>query len=245
MSKFKPGEFRITDKAMERWDLPKGSAVLDIGCGCGETLEHLEEKYGYQGKGIDLSLARINEGKKRNPSLDLEYGDGEFLNEFTSFTFNGILMECVLSVINKPDEALHEAYCVLKKGGKLFISDLYIKNPDSEFIRQLEQDVEKQPKHNHDDDGCNERCEEDHKNKLVNFRSDGRFLMDPMVRVLEEMGYENILWEDCTLELDQYVAEKLLADGTLAGCLCEGSLNPKDDYKTGYMMLTAEKPCEK
>ena len=34
-------------------------------------------------------------------------------------------MQDVLPLINLPDEALHEAYCVLKKGGRLVIVDEY------------------------------------------------------------------------------------------------------------------------
>ena len=62
-----------------------------------------------------MNLRFIEEGSKANPDLDIRLGDGEFLDDFSSKTFDGVFMECVLSVINMPDEALHEAYCVLKK----------------------------------------------------------------------------------------------------------------------------------
>ncbi len=242
MNDFKPGEFRITKKAMDQWQLPKGSAVLDIGCGLGETMEYLEQEYGFSCSGIDLSLERIKNAKTRNPNLNISYGDGEFLDGFQSFSFDGVTMECVLSVINMPDEALHETYCVLKKGGKLFLSDLYIKEPDPGFIKALKIETERQNSKPHDEGECGTECEEEHKNRLVNFRSSGRFLIDPLMELLAEIGYRNIKWEDCSLELDNYAAEKLMRDGTLEGCLCEEAIHPKDSYKTGYFMLTAEKP---
>jgi SAM-dependent methyltransferase len=242
MNDFKPGEFRITKKAMERWKLPKGAKVLDIGCGLGETMEFLEEEYGYECSGIDLSMARIKEGKTRNPNLNLKYGDGEFLDDFTSFSFDGVLMECTLSLINLPDEALHEAYCVLKKGGKLFLSDLYVKDPDPGFVSAHQIEAERQKRKPHKEGECGTDCEEEHRNRLSGFRASGRFLKEPLLAQLEELGYRNIVWEGCSLELDNFVAEKLMRDGTLEGCLCEEALHPKDNFKTGYFMLTAEKP---
>jgi ubiquinone/menaquinone biosynthesis C-methylase UbiE len=241
MSDFKPGEFRITKKAMEIWKLPKGSKVLDIGCGLGETVEFLENEYGYECSGIDLSMARIQEGKTRNPSLNIKYGDGEFLEDFPSYSFDGVVMECTLSLINLPDEALHEAYCVLKKGGKLFVSDLYIKNPDPGFVKALQIEAERINSIPRKEGECGTDCEEEHKSRFVNFRSSGRFLIIPLIEQLAEIGYRNISWADCSQELENFVAEKLMKDGTLEDCLCDSALHPKDDFKTGYFMLTAEK----
>lgn len=242
MSDLKPGEFRITKKAMEIWKLPKDSKVLDIGCGQGDTVEYLEKEYGYECSGIDLSMVRIEEGKTRNPDLDIKYGDGEFLDDYSSYSFDGVIMECTLSLINLPDEALHEAYCVLKKGGRLFLSDLYIKNSDPGFLKTFDIEAERKKSKPHKEGECGTDCEVEHKNRAVNFRSDGRFLITPLIEQLAEIGYRNITWQDCSLELENYVAEKLMKDGTLEGCLCDSALHPKDHFKTGYFMLTAEKP---
>lgn len=242
MSNFKPGEFRITQKAMERWKLSKGAKVLDIGCGLGETMAFLQREYGYDCSGIDLSIARIKEAEKRNPDLDIAYGDGEFLDGFTSYSFDGVLMECTLSLINLPDEALHEAYCVLKKGGKLFISDLYVKDPDPEFLTALRIEAQRLRSKPHHEKECGTDCEEEHRNMPVAFRASGRFLIEPLLEQMVEIGYRNFAWEDCSQELDNFIAEKLMKDGTLEDCLCDEALHPGDKFKTGYFMLTAEKP---
>ena len=242
MNRFKPGEFRITKKAIDNRKLPKGAEILDIGCGLGETMEFLQKEYGYVCSGIDISMERVKEAKQRNPELNISYGDGEFLDAFSSYTFDGVTMECVLSVIKIPAEALHEAYCVLKKGGKLFISDLYIKDPDPGFVTAHKIEAERQSKKPHAEKECSTDCEDEHRNRLVSFRSSGRFLIEPLLEQLEEIGYINITWEDCSEELDRFVAEKIMQDGTLEGCLCDEALHPKDNYKTGYFLLTAEKP---
>ena len=244
MSEFKPGEFRITQKAMEKWQLPEGSKVLDLGSGRGDTLNYLKENFGFNGTGLEMSLKMIEEGKNRYPDLELKYGDMEFLEEFSSHTFDGVLSECAMSVVGMPEEAIHEAYCVLKKGGKLFISDLYIKNPTVEFImeqaKRAKESIDNM-KHSHDDT-CGDSCEDEHRNRIFEYRADGRFIIRPLIRVLEEIGFEDIYWEDCTDELDRYVAEKIMKDGSLDGCRCEGALKPSDSFRTGYFMLTATKP---
>lgn len=255
MSSFKPGDFRITDRAMEIWALPKGSKVLDIGCGRGEAVEYLQDRYGFKASGIDLSTSMVKEGLARNPKLDIKFGDGEFLDDYSSYSFDGVMMECVLSLINIPDEALHEAYCVLKKGGKLFISDLYIKNPDSEFIQALATEAERQEKLPHVEGECSahedkehdmgpdsDYYKQEHQKKAVNFRADSRFVLEPLIKQLLEIGYKNILWEDFTAELDNFVAQKLMDGESLEDCFCGESLKSGDKYKTGYFLLTAEKP---
>ena len=122
------GGLSVTRRAMELCDFKKGAKILDVGCGYGATVELLHSDYGAEAVGIDLSTDLLEKGKSRNPELNLIFGDGEMLN-FSSLTFDGIFIECALSLMDNITEALHEAYCVLKKGGKLIISDFYLKEP--------------------------------------------------------------------------------------------------------------------
>ena len=181
MALVRPGKLDITEKAMEIWNLPKGSRVLDVGCGDGTSTEYVKDKYGFDITGIDMSLKAINEGKERNPDLDLRLADGEWLDDYSSFTFDGIMMECSLSLINLPDEALHEAYCVMKKGGRLFISDLYIKEPDPQMVKAVAIEAARQAKLPHQE-GDYEKDEQ----RYVNFRYEGAFIKEPLIRYMED-----------------------------------------------------------
>ncbi|MGI6721374.1 MAG: class I SAM-dependent methyltransferase [Anaerovoracaceae bacterium] len=228
----RPGAFDITDKAMEVCGFEKGAKILEIGCGEGETLEHLEKDYGYDMTGIDMSLDMVQKANERGLKADIKFGDGEFLDGFMSYTFDGVIMECVLSLIHKPDEALHEAYCVLKKGGRLFISDLYHKDPDPDIMAAVAERAARDAVRPHEYQDC-ENEEEDV--RMLEFFYDGRFFLDPLIKCMKQIGYKIIMKEDRSDDLVSYVAEKAM-DGEQ---LTTKMRNPK---KTGYFMLVAEKP---
>lgn len=235
MSLVRPGKFDITDKAMEICGMNKGAEILDVGCGDGTVAEYLQDKYGYKVTGIDMNLTKISEGKKRNDKLDLRMGDGEFLDDFTSFSFDCVMMECTLSLINLPDEALHEAYCVLKKGGKLFISDLYMKNPDPEQVKAIRIEAQRQAKIPHKEEDCGEG-----QMRFVDFRFEGAFIKEPLIKYLEEVGYVVKAFEDRSADLDTYAAETILSEGSLDNCITCA----KGKKGIGYFMLVAEKPAK-
>jgi len=230
----RPGAFTITDRAMDIFDLPKGSKILEVGCGEGDTTERLEKHFGFDVSAIDMSMEMVRIAKERGLAANILLGDGEFLDEFSSHTFDGVVMECVLSLINLPDEALHESYCVLKKGGKLFISDLYLKKPEPGLLRSLDIEAQRLAKKPHDESSCSDDCADDHKKRLVNFRSGEVLLLEPLRKTLEDMGFQIIVEEDYSSELGSYLAESILNGQTN---LSKEPL-PKD---TGYFLLVAEK----
>ena len=144
MAYSRPGGRALTDRGLALAGLRSGSRILDIGCGEGDTVAYLKEVQGMDAEGIDMNLAKISAAKEQHPGIDVKFGDGEFLDDYMSYTFDGILMESCLSLINMPDEALHEARCVLKKGGKLIISDFYEKDPDRDQMRAVRIEADRQ-----------------------------------------------------------------------------------------------------
>lgn len=63
--------------AIERLALQPGEHVLDVGCGCGDTLLSLAERVGPSGSvtGADLSVPMLERARERLPSATLVAGD--------------------------------------------------------------------------------------------------------------------------------------------------------------------------
>lgn len=235
MTLLRPGEFDITDRGIELAGLGKGDRCLDIGCGEGDTVAHLCEDMGIIAEGIDMNLSMISSAKEKHPGINVKFGDGEFLDDYMSFTFDGVLMECVLSLINIPDEALHEVYCVLKKGGRLIISDLYYREPDPKQMKAVKIEAERQSKVPHKEGDC-----EDSPKRFVDFRFEGAFYEAPLKKQLEEIGYKIIAFEDRSRELEEFAARHLMEGGNLEDLITD--VKPGSGKKLGYFLLVAEKP---
>lgn len=226
--------FTITDRALELAKLGEGCRVLDIGCGEGDVVAYLTEKCGMEAEGIDMNLEKIRIAKEKHPGIDVKFGDGEFLEDYSSFTFDGIFMQDVLPLINLPDEALHEAYCVLKKGGKLIISDLYYKDPDPKQMKAVGIEAKRQSMIPHKEGDC-----EENPVRFVDFRFEGVFYEEPLRKQLEEIGYNVIAFEDRSVELDEFAAQYIMDGGSMKDLFADAKLDGKQ--KIGYFLLVAEK----
>ena len=223
----RPGGFEVTDRALEKAKYKPGSRILDIGCGGGDTVDHLN-KMGLKAEGIDINLAKIDEGKKAFPGVNIKFGDGGFLDDYMSYTFDGIVMECSLSTFPQPDEALHEAYCVLKKGGRLIITDYYEKEPDPKQVQAVAIEAARQARIPHSEGDC----EEGTVSHFTEVCFEGAFYREPLVRMLEdELGLRVLMFEDAGLTLgsdDLYTDVKTETAGK--------------SRNLGYFILVAQKP---
>lgn len=231
----RPGGLELTEKGIEIAGLKPTDKILDIGCGEGDSLAHIKEKYGVEGEGIDMNLESIRIAKEKHKDLVFKMGDGEFLDDYSSFTFDAVMMECVLSLINLPDEALHEAFCVLKKGGKLILSDLYYKNPEPNMVKAVKIEAQRQSKMPKKEGSCEEGVE-----RFVDFRLKGAFLEEPLKNQLREIGYDIVSFEDRSKDLDNYIAQCLMDGMTIDDIKCNADLKNRKDI--GYFLLVAQKP---
>ncbi len=227
----RPGNFDIIQAEVNACGLKKGDRVLDVGCGHGDTMNYLTKEHGLSCTGIDRNLRFVEEAAKEYPDLDIRFGDGEFLDEFPSNTFDAVNMECVLSLIQVPDEALHEAWCVLKKGGKLILSDLFHINPDPKYMEAVKIESLRQAQMEHQEGDC-----EDRPPRQTDFLHGGKFFMGPLADEIEKLGFQIIWFEDRTEDLVQYMADIIL-DGEEDSIIC----NVKDRKNTGYFAMVAEK----
>ena len=130
----RPGGTLLTLRALSLCAFPSGSRLLDIGCGTGATVEYLIERYGFLAAGVDTSLAMLARGRYENPYLPLIRASGESL-PFAAGQWDGVLAECSLSLMDDPDAMLLECMRVLRPGGKLIPSDVYVRN--GEAIHEL------------------------------------------------------------------------------------------------------------
>jgi ubiquinone/menaquinone biosynthesis C-methylase UbiE len=113
----RPGGLELTQRLLNSGAVAPGAKIMDVGCGEGATVNNLLE-LGYDAAGIDIE---ISEHAKDLPvtlgsAYDLPCGDSGL---------DGILCECVFSLLDYPEAALAEFKRALKPGGTLMMSDLY------------------------------------------------------------------------------------------------------------------------
>ena len=221
-----PGGLELTEKGVSLCGFQKGMKILDIGCGKGETVNFLSQKFGLDAVGIDQSDLLIAEAQKAYPKLTFKKGDADFL-EFPSCSFDGVVMECVLSLCDNREETLHEIWCILNNGGKLILSDLYLRSPEKQE-KKITQDDEPQVK----------TC------------LTGALNSEELRALMAETGFKEIEWIDCSQTIGSITARAIMEYGSLEKFWNEVLPAEVDKNafsasvmsgKPGYFLLVAEK----
>lgn len=118
----RPGGLALTERALAVCRFPPGSRVLDLGCGPGATLARLVQA-GMAAVGLDVATAFAREA---SGSAATVCGRGQALPVRTA-CLDGVFCECVLSACGDAPAVLAEIGRVLRPGGLLALSDLYIR----------------------------------------------------------------------------------------------------------------------
>ena len=105
--------------------IPRGSKVLDCGCGAG-TVSVALNAAGYSAEGIDSSQWMVDEARRTAETLglDIRYTLGRMEElPFEDGTFDAVVFRNSLYASDDPETALSEAKRVLRDGGILVIED--------------------------------------------------------------------------------------------------------------------------
>lgn len=220
----RPGGAALTERALSLCGLGPGSRLLDVGCGTGATVELLGTRQGFRAVGIDPSLPMTEMGRGRNQSLRLLVASGEDV-PFADAEWDGVLIECSLSLTRDHRRVLRECCRVLRNGGKLILNDVYVRNEDA--VRELR--------------GLSLDC-------CVG----GALTREELLSALEDCGFTVLAWEDHSAALKVFAAQLILS-GRLPGsfwCSLTG-VQPRDGVRIeqvvagarlGYFLAIAEKP---
>ena len=112
-------------------DLKEGETVLDLGSGAGIDVFLSANKVSKSGKviGIDmtdemLEKARKNAKDGNYTNVEFRKGDIEKNIPVDSYTADAVISNCVINLTTNKTSAFKEVYRILKKGGRMVISDL-------------------------------------------------------------------------------------------------------------------------
>ncbi len=95
---------RMDHQLAERWIAPK-SHILDLGCGNGDLLAHLQHKLGVTGYGLEIDEDKINEAIAKGLSIvEQDLNDG--LGRFADDSFDTVVMARALQAVKAPDVLL-------------------------------------------------------------------------------------------------------------------------------------------
>ncbi len=139
---FHPGGEELTLYLGDKLDLNENSKVLDVACGAGVSALTLAQKFGCHVTGIDLSEKNLDKAEKKasdsglSHKLEFVKSDAEKL-QFDDESFDAVICECALCTFPDKQTAVKEMHRVLKKGGKLGITDVTIENELPDGLKNI------------------------------------------------------------------------------------------------------------
>lgn len=94
-------------KIIEQWVKPE-SNVLDVGCGDGTLLQHLQENKKVKGYGLEISSSNITSCIEKDVNVLEQNVDVKGLSNFQSNRFDTVIMTQALQALRQPDVMLEE-----------------------------------------------------------------------------------------------------------------------------------------
>jgi arsenite methyltransferase len=128
---YHPGGADLTRRLADAMELRPGARLLDVAAGIGTTALLLAEERGIDVIGIDLGEAQAARARSRVRPLGLDrhvtfaVGDAERL-PLAEGGVDAVVCECALCTFPNKDAAAAELVRVLRPGGRLGISDVWL-----------------------------------------------------------------------------------------------------------------------
>ncbi len=107
--------------SLKRYQLSKGGAALDYGCGVGD-LTAILARTGYQAVGADISLPFVRSAQARHPHLPFVALDAGPRTPFAAGQFWAIAAVNTIEHVATPAQTLRELHRVLAPGGLLVMT---------------------------------------------------------------------------------------------------------------------------
>jgi len=166
-------------------EIKKGETVLDLGSGAGFDCFLAAKKVGKTGNviGVDMTeemieRAKDNAKKQSYDNVEFKLGDIENL-PINNNSIDVVISNCVVNLAPDKSKVFKEVYRVLKKGGRMYISDIVLLD-----------NLTKEQKENEE---------------LVAGCVGGALLKDDYLKIIKGAGFEvSILSEDKDISKSQY-----------------------------------------
>ena len=133
---FRPGGIDLTRELAAACALRPEDRVLDLACGVGSTASYLSREWAAKVSGLDASPEFLAEARGRDEDVEWVLGRADAL-PFADAWFDVVFAECFLSGCADRAAVLREVRRVLRPGGRLALSDMYLREPGAAPLTDL------------------------------------------------------------------------------------------------------------
>lgn len=213
-----PGGLSLTKRMAEVLGIDESWRALDIACGKGTTASFLSHEYSCRVVGVDRSHKLISMAQNK---ADLVLGDAGSL-PFVDSAFDAVISECSFSLLPDKEGAAREIKRVLRAGGKLAITDVFLRGEVPKGLRTQ---------------------------AAFAVCIAGAMKLEEYIRLFKAVGFEDPYVEDHSKELKKAAWQIITTYGTMESFLASSGGSSIEEWKLmfregkpGYTLFVLTKP---